>query len=571
VPDEAHSKLTDKTPQIMIENMRKYTGLMVVVLVLLAAGLVLTMKPGGSGGGGAGNEFMQVNDVALDQNDFSKAGKNTISAVQRLAQMQNYNDFFKFREFVGTLTGNAASETQSHLNFVTNRILLKQAAEELGLYSAPEVAQKYIQDNMFQGRDGSHDAQLYSSYIESLGNLGLKEKDFQQLVAEYIVFIKTRDIIGGGLTPSKLSTIAEDKLNRQDIGMSVVSFKLADFEKEITPTEDEIKSYWETHKDKYKTERTLKLTYVLTNLDASDEPKRPTPAADADPAEVSKQNLEYQEKLVSWTEQRKGHTKILTKIFSDFVDQVQDSEGKDFDKAAAAAKEQAGQDFSIGNTEAFTIGNAPEELKNLSLKNYQQGTQLLDLIFAKKFNAEDIYHNFDNFTVGRDGNVAIRLNEDIQPQVKSYDDAKELAKASLISKLAGEAMTKAAEEAKTKLTEAVADSKSFSDAAKEAELTVNELAPFNASTPPTEVANAANLFRIAQITNPKTVATELSTSDDSATIIYVATRTLTVEGDEALKETQLVEQAANSQKYWAFNAWINGLTEKAELKLPNVQ
>jgi hypothetical protein len=571
VPDEAHSNLTEKTPQIMIENMRKYTGLMVVVLVLLAAGLVLTMKPGGSGGGGAGNEFMQVNDVSLDQNDFSKAGKNTISAVQRLAQMQNYNDFFKFREFVGTLTGNASSETQSHLNFVTNRILLKQAAEELGLYSAPEVAQKYIQDNMFKGRDGSHDAKLYSAYIESLGNLGLKEKDFQQLVAEYIVFIKTRDIIGGGLTPSKLSTIAEDKLNRQDIGMSVVSFKLVDFEKEITPTEDEIKSYWETHKDRYKTERTLKLTYVLTNLDTSDEPKRPTPAADADPAAVSKQNPEYQEKLVSWTEQRKGHTKILTKIFSDFVDQVQDSEGKDFDKAAVVAKEQAGEDFSIVNTEAFTIGNAPEELKSLSLKNYQQGTQLIDLIFAKKFNAEDIYHNFDNFTVGRDGNVAIRLNEDIQPKVKSYDDAKELAKANLISKLAGEAMTKAAEDAKTKLTAAVADSKSFSDAAKEAELTVNELAPFNESAPPTEVANAASFFRIAQITDPKTVATELSTSDDSATIIYVATRTLTVEGDEALKETQLVEQAANSQKYWVFNAWINGLTEKAELKLPNVQ
>ena len=555
----------------MIENMRKYTGLMVVVLVLLATGLVLTMKPGGSGGGGAGNEFMQVNDVALDQNDFSKAGKNTISAVQRLAQMQNYNDFFKFREFVGTLTGNASSETQSQLNFVTNRILLKQAAEDLGLYSAPQVAQKYIQDNMFQGRDGSHDAKLYSSYIESLGNLGLKEKDFQQLVAEYIVFIKTRDIIGGGLTPSKLNTIAEDKLNRQDIGMSVVSFKLADFEQAITPTEDEIKSYWETHKDKYKTERTLKLTYVLTNLDVSDEPKRPTPAADADPAVASKQNLEYQEKLVSWTEQRKGHTKILTKIFSDFVDQVQDSEGKDFDKAAAAAKEKAGEDFSIVNTETFTISSAPEELKSLSLKNYQAGTQLIDLIFAKKFNADDAYHNFDNFTVGRDGNVAIRLNEDNQPQVKSYDDAKQLAKVSLINKLAGEAMTKAAEDAKAKLIDAIANSKAFADAAKEAKLTVTQLAPFNASAPPTDVVNAADFFRIAQITDPKTVATDLSTSDDSATIIYVASRTLTVEGDEALKETQLVEQAANSQKYWAFNAWINGLTDKAELKLPNVQ
>ncbi|MEO1857548.1 MAG: SurA N-terminal domain-containing protein [Rubritalea sp.] len=554
--------------------MRKYTGLMVVVLVLLAAGLVLTMKPGGSGGG-AGNQFMQVNDIALDQNDFSKAGKNTILAIERLAQLQNYNDYFKFREFVGTLTGNATSETQSQLNFVTNRILLKQAAEKLGLYSAPEAAQKYILDTMFKGRDGSHDPELYSSYIASLGNRGLKEKDFQQLVAEYIVFTKTRDLIGGGLTPSKAITISEDKLSRQDIGMNVVSFKLTDFEKTITPSEDEIKSYWETHKNKYKTERKLKLTYVLTNLEDSSEPKRPTPAADADPTEASKKNLEYQEKHVKWTEQRKSHTKILTKIFSDFVDQVQDSEGKDFDQAAAAAKEEAGEDFTIVKTEAFTIDNAPEELKRLSLKNYPQGTQLVSLIFAKQFNPDDIYHNFDNFTVGRDGNIAIRLDEDVQPQVKTYAEAADDAKADLIAKRGVEAMITAAKDAKTTLTAAVSDSKSFVDAAKEAKFTVTELTPFNATTPPADVANAADFFRIAQTTAPKTVANKLSTSDDSASIIYVTTRTLTVQGDEALKETQLLEQAANDLKYWVFNAWINGLKEQAnangQLKLPNAQ
>ena len=555
----------------MIENMRKYTGLMVVVLVLLAAGLILTMGPNSPSGGGAGNEFMQVNDVSLDKNDYSKAGKNSIGAVQRLMQMQNYNDYFLFREFVGSLTGDAKTESQSHLNFVTNRILLKQAAEELGLYSAPEVAEKYIEDNMFKGRDGSHDAELYSNYIESLANLGLKKRDFQQLVAEYIVFDKTRDLIGGGLTPSKLKTIAEDKLNRQDIGMSIVSYKIADFEKEITPTEDEIKGYWETHKDKYKTDRTLKLTYVLTNLDDSDEPKRPTPAPDADPAEVSKQNLEYQDKLATWTENRKSHTKILTKIFSEFVDQVQDSEGKDFDKAAAEAKEQAAEDFSIVNTEAFTKENTPEELKSLKLKNYPSGAQLIDLIFAKKFNTEDDYQNFDNFTVGRDGNIAIRITEDIQPKVKSYDDAKELAKADLINKLAKDAMMAAAEEAKGKLAAAVTDTKSFADAATEAGLEATELKPFNVSEHPTEVANAAELFRIAQITDSKTVAEKLATTDDSATIIYVATRTLTVEGDEALKETQLVEQEANKLKYFVFNAWLMGLTEKAELRLPNVR
>lgn len=554
----------------MIENMRKYTGLMFVVLILLAAGLIVTMQPGGSGGGGVGNEFMHVNGVALDQNDYSKAGKNSIAAIQRLAQMQNYGDFLKFTEFIGALAGSAQDEVERHLDFVTNRILLKQAAEKLGLYSAPEVAAQYIQDSMFLDRDGSHDAQLYSDYIESLSNLGFKEKDFQQFVAEYLVFIKTRNLIAGGLTPSSVETLFEDKLNRQSIGMSIVSFDLNNFKKDLAPSEEDIKAYWETHKDKYKTERQIRLTYVLTNLNDSDEPKRPTPAADADPAEVSKQNLEYQEKLAAWNEQRAAHTKILTGIFSDFVDAVDDSEGLDFDKEAAIAKEEAGEDFTIVSTEPFSRAAVPVELSTLTLKNAQPGTQLADVLFGMHFNTE-LSYNIDSFGVGRDGHIAIRLDEEINPVVKPFEDAKDLAKDDLITKLATEAMSKASEEAKATLTAAVAEGKTFADAATTAGFTTTEIPPFSAATAPTSPANATELFRIAQVSQQKSIAEKIAKSDNSATIIFVGSRTLELEGNEALKQTQLLEQAENQLKYVAFNAWINNLQEEAELKLPRVR
>jgi peptidyl-prolyl cis-trans isomerase D len=555
----------------MIENMRKYTGLMVVVLVLLAAGLIITMKPGGSGGG-VGNEFMNVQGVALDRNDFSKQGKNTIAAVQRLVQMQNFNDFIKLREFVGSLMGTSGSETQRNLDFVTNRILLKKQAEQLGLYSSSEVAAKYIKDNMFQGRDGTFDAQLYTNYVDSLANLGFKETDFQQLIGEYIVFTKARDLIGGGISPSSEETIAQMKSDAQSVGLSTVDFQLTDFSKDLAPSEEEIKTYWETHKDKYKTDVQLKITYVLTLLDDSDQPQRPTPAADASPEDVTKQNLEHQEKLADWNEQRKNHTKILTKLFSEFVDISADSDGLKFDEAAASAKEKAGEDFVIVTTEAFNLEGTPAEIKSLQLKHYQPGTQLSSILFdPKSYNADDINYNMHTFSVGRDGHLAVRIDERIEPAVKEFEAAKELAKTDLINELATKAMHDAAIKAQTEIAELVEGGKSFNEAAQEKGLNSSTLAPFTAATAPATVTNADDLFRIASVTTPKTIAKELSETGETTSIVYVDTRTYETSGEDTIKEQQLIDNTATQLQYVAFNAWISGLKDGAVLKLPRVE
>ncbi|WP_205619045.1 SurA N-terminal domain-containing protein [Rubritalea marina] len=546
--------------------MRKYTGLMVVVLVLLAAGLILTMKPGGSGGG-AGSNFMSVNGQAIDRLAYSKLGGNAISATQLFGQSQNFNDFFKLSEFVRSLSGSALSEEQQRLNFVTNRLLLQQASEKLGLYSSPEVAQQFIQDNMFQGRDGTFDPKAYAEYINTLDRaVGMKEREFEQLVAEYIVFTKVRDLVAGGLELDPKVAIAEDQLARQTIQTSTVDFKILDFAKEIKPSEEEVKAYWETHKDRYKTQRLLKLSYVLTNLSDADEPKRPSPNPEMSPEEVSKQTLEYQTKHAEWTKNRKEHTKVLTKMFSDFIDSVQDSEGQTFDQAATIVKENGGADFQVATTEAFAIDNAPAELSKLTLKDASARAGIIESIFAKKFSDELIY-NIDFFQVGRDGNIAIRIDEEIKPAVKSFDDAAELAREDLIQDLANKAMLDHAEAKRSKLVEALGAGKSFADAVAAEGLEAQLQAPLTQ-----ESAQQANpgLFRIAQVTTANEIAATLVEASDSAQIVFVADRSLQLTGDEALKESQLLERNATQLKYIAFNAWLIELNETAELTLPRV-
>lgn len=545
----------------MIENMRKYTGLMVVVLVLLAAGLVLTMQPaGGGGGGGASSNFMNVNGVTLDRNDFSKAGEKTTAAIQRLIYSQNFKDYQTLGQFSQFLSGSANSQSQAQINFVTNRILLKQQAEKLGLYASTEVAAKFIENQMFRNNDGGFDAKSYHSYIESLGSLGLKESDFQQLVAEYIVFDKALAVIGGGLTPSEKETIALMKAEQQTISLSTVSLQLADFKKEIVPTEEEIKTYWETTKDAYLTERQLKVTYALTNLDASDEPKRPTPAADADPAVISQLNLKYEEELAAWTQNRKAQTKILTQVFTNFSNDFEDSNYENFNAVASKAQATAGEDFSYATTEPFSQSNPPAALASLIEKHSKKS--IVDLLFGMRVQND---RRFDTkpYTIGRDGHILVSIDEEIMPTTKTFEQAKELATAALIQQRAETALKAAAEKAQTELSELVKSGKTFELAAQEKGFAAVELK--NLTRPaPESGANQADFYRIAQVTTPKTVATELSKSAETTSIVYVESRVFELGSNNAAQEAGELDSAAKGLQYTAFNAWLTGLKDKAD-------
>ena len=72
----------------MIENIRKYTGLMIVVLVLLFIGLVFLGDTARNSF--AGKPVMEVNGVAVSRKDFDRMSGNALQIPSALPFCNRY-------------------------------------------------------------------------------------------------------------------------------------------------------------------------------------------------------------------------------------------------------------------------------------------------------------------------------------------------------------------------------------------------------------------------------------------------------------------------------------------------
>lgn len=542
----------------MIENLRKQTGLMSVILLLLAAGLILTMNDSSGSGGGDGKDYMKVGDVSLNRQEVSKE----YDLTQRiLSELGRYDYLFMFR--------NIEVSPDPAVNTVAARILLKNKAAEFGLNPSDDAAETYIKERIFVNQEsGEFDAEGYTNFIDGLKQSGYKEQDLIDIIAEYLVFTKMRDIVASGVTIPQSSTIDLIKSDLQKVSVETVSFKYEDFSKNINPTDEEIKAYWETHKDAYLSDRQLKLSYLLVHADDSDRPKEAPLSPDASTEERTQANIAYNQQLDAWKQGRQGVIQALKKVYSEFYEKVQDSDGKEFTAAAENAAKIGGNDIRFVTTEPFSITTAPAELQELQVQGEQGAQPLLSALFDFKV-GDTLLYKISQFSIGEDGYFAFRVDENILPQVKTYEAAKELAKADLIKQRANEALTKAAESAKSDIAKIMQGGKSFSDAVKEKGLTSTAIAPFGGSDKPEGVIAPELIFNAAKVTEPKSLAKDIVAQDAStSSIVYLDSRIYEIAEDADLQQNGFLDQQSQTLAMSVFTAWLRTLPEGAEMKLP---
>ena len=94
----------------------------------------------------------------------------------------------------------------------------------------------------------------------------MTEKDLRAIVHESLCLNKIIEIVGGGLLTPRQA--AQDLLEAQmqAVSISRVVFNRDDFVEKEQPSEEEIKAYWDTHQDAYKTEEQRRINYILLTL-----------------------------------------------------------------------------------------------------------------------------------------------------------------------------------------------------------------------------------------------------------------------------------------------------------------
>ncbi|MBK1827599.1 SurA N-terminal domain-containing protein [Haloferula rosea] len=551
----------------MIENIRKYTGLIIVVIVLLLLGFLFMDTSGFFRQSAAGATYATVDGRNYSQSEFINIGS---SPMQMTGSIRSFDpNGLEIMRFSRTLMGNAESEENAALNFFAGRLIIQKAAKDFGIHTSAADIREFIEGlQMFQsqppvgsapGTQGDFDQVRYNQFIKNLGAYGMVERDFQSLVSDVIVAAKLREILGGGLTGSTDLAKAMAVVTSQQITAEIAVISADAIREKIKPTDEELMAYWETLKDAYQTEKRVKVSYLLTSPTYSAEASEPEEEA-SDAEKTDEQKAADEEAKAKRAELRKAEDKKFAVAIDSFITEVGSSEGKDFEKLI----EDNG--WQLVSTDWLTTSTLPDDLK-LTTRGASAGKTISDYIFELKTGPDPLAPFTNVIGVGTNQWLVVRLDELDEPRTKTFEEAKEEITERYISEKVNEALTQDVEAKGNALKEAVAAGDSFEEAAKGLGLETKTLGPWGVSDPLPEEAAGREIFQLASTVNPGEFAEPLI-EDDRAVIIHVVKREILKDDNRGQQYDRFASQFEVQNENAAFAGWLDQQLEDADIKGP---
>ena len=281
LPEQDHLFRSTDTPA-MIENIRKYTGLMIVVLVLLFIGLVFLGDTARNSF--AGKPVMEVNGVAVSRKEFDRMSGNALQIPSALAQASPLSQSSKViaSHYLGdsvlanpmTSAASILTEMTEYLQgsdpgrFLANRIAVREAGLDYGATPGPDEVESFIERVLFADQDGNFDQVAFSEFMEKkIGRLGIGSRGFNEYIRDLLTAQNIAKILGAGIAVDSSTAATHYSLDKQNITAQQVTLDMLDFEKDLKPTEEEIKAFYEENKENYFSDELRKTTYIFAEPD----------------------------------------------------------------------------------------------------------------------------------------------------------------------------------------------------------------------------------------------------------------------------------------------------------------
>jgi SurA N-terminal domain len=549
----------------MIENLRKYTGLIIVIFVILFISFFF-MDTSSVRNMGSGQPAMKIAGRTYSDKEFHTLGNSSLELTSNLARSGDFGLY----QFLMGLTAGATNQNDASEKFFTSRMILRQAKEEFGVFPGEEEISAYLKSlRVFAGPDQKFSPEIYRNFIEKgMGRLGMTEKDLRDLASDVLASKKINAIVGSGLSVDRDAIARSLALENQQITGYLAKLELSPFEDKIQPTEEEIKKYWESISDSFTTEVRRKFTYVVAtpvmppDIVEKDAPESIADATASDEAKAAAKKLKDEEKAkktAALNEERRKKQLELDSQVDDFLFNLATQKGSGFEELAKA------NGWEVKTTDFFPRSAPPKELDVKLRASTRDGTAV-DQLFLIKETSDPFSKISGAIAIGENQWVVARIDGEEKSRPKTFEEARADARAQLISEKAIEAMKTAANEAITKIRVLLAAGKSFPDAAKEAGITETKAFTSIVSTyRPDQASEPTNLFEAARNIDPGTIA-EVITESDRAFILYVEKREVVKAADFAAKIDAEVSSRTRENETIAFSSWIAAKTEAAKVE-----
>ena len=228
---------------------------------------------GGSLTGMFKQTFVSVDGKSYGEKDYNNMGRTGLSVAFSFPStfgpllQDNFSSEENLRELCYLLKTNNPNAA-----FLAYRGIIRREAGRLGLTpSTTEIDDAICKIPEFQDDKGVFDPQKYDNFISMRGNMGkkLQEELLRGLMEDTISLERIKDVLTGGISvePGFAEAVAES--NSQQITINTAFLEKSAFRPKTDPGEEEIKTFWDKHKENYKNEEARFFT-VYTFIPAGD-------------------------------------------------------------------------------------------------------------------------------------------------------------------------------------------------------------------------------------------------------------------------------------------------------------
>jgi len=553
----------------MIENIRKYTGLMIVVLVLLFIGLVFLGDTATNIG--VDQPVASVSGKKYAEKDFRRLAVNPLEIPSRIGDPRNpfanmlseesrklasryVGDILENNPYLSSPSGllnymNIAMQGDQPNRFLANRIAVQKAGLEYGAAPGPDEIEQFVKGVLFSDPDGNFDQAAYTDFLdEKIGSLGIGTRGFNEYVRDLLTAQNLANLISGGVSIDRAAARQLFSNQKQSITGEQVTLESSSYENDQNPSEEDILAYWEDNQDRYNTDELRTISYVFIEPDWDvalakvDAEKKAAEAArlkqeeDAKKAEAAAKKANEETPLEI--------SPVLTPDLEDAPAPVEGAEGEvgapgEPSLSEETAREQLSPQQQKAAIDALTprISEFYDPLVDLSGKTFEElaAEQGLEITttepFTKANPPEGLSRVALNSPIGKlsdisfaipadaqgdqlisepyqtaDGWFVGKLDETVVTRPLTFEEAKVRATVDLKKKLAREQLKEEAAAMRAKLAEGMAAGQTFQAVAKENDLPVQKLADL--TIPPSRFGQPTipPAFEAARYTTPGTIA-----------------------------------------------------------------
>ncbi len=231
----------------MLSLMRKHAGTWMIKIILGAIVVVFVFWGVGSYTSRRSGRVADVNGTIITLDDYRHTYSNLVEQV-RQSFGNNLSD-----ELIQTL-----QLRKRALDQLVDRVLMLQAAEKLKIQVSDEELTQTIRTISAFQTAGVFDNRRY---LNTLSRTKLPPETFEEQQRELLIIDKLQTFIAGNIKVSDIEAQQWYEWNNTEVDLDYVLLEPGQF-KNIEPTADEIRDFFDQHKETYKTDPEIKVRYL---------------------------------------------------------------------------------------------------------------------------------------------------------------------------------------------------------------------------------------------------------------------------------------------------------------------